>query len=73
MLANQKRRFRQTCCMAVCLFMVGCVYDFYQQRTEMVKAHVEAFNMYLKADRSALCRLTGCSEKELLYPLNLIL
>ena len=66
MLADQYRRFRQTCCiMAVCLLMVGCVYDFYQQRTEMVKARVEAFNMYLKADRPEQAILENSQIEEL--------
>jgi hypothetical protein len=66
MLADQNRRFRQTSCMAVCLLLLaGCVYDFYQQRTEMVKAHVEAFNMYLKADRPERAILENSQIEEL--------
>ena len=65
MLDNHNRRFQQASCITVCLLLVGCVYDFYQQRTEMVKSHTEAFNMYLKADRPERAVLENSQIEEL--------
>jgi len=64
-LSDHNSRFRQTCCLTVCLLLVGCVYDFYQQRTELVKSHTEAFNMYLKADRPERAILENSQIEEL--------
>ncbi|MGQ0812374.1 MAG: hypothetical protein ACT4OO_14275 [Nitrospiraceae bacterium] len=37
--------------MLFCMILAGCAHDVYQERTDEMKAHVEAFYSHLKADR----------------------
>jgi len=52
MLANQIKAYRRIISIVICCFLfAGCAHDFYQQRADMIKARVAAFNANMKADR----------------------
>jgi len=52
MLVTQIRTSRRIIVIAVCcLLSYGCAHDFYQQRADLINAHVASFNAKLKADR----------------------
>jgi hypothetical protein len=43
--------FRRTSSILLCLLLTACGHDFYKQRTDTIRAHVEAFQTNLKANR----------------------
>jgi hypothetical protein len=52
MLVTQIKSYRQIFVIAICcLLSYSCAYDFYQQRADLINAHVASFNAKLKADR----------------------
>lgn len=51
MLANPINTYRPSPILICCLLLVGCAHDFYQQRAEMIKGHVAAFQANMKAER----------------------
>jgi len=52
MLANQIKAYRRIISIVICCFLfAGCAHDFYQQRADMIKARIAAFNANMKADR----------------------
>ncbi len=53
MLTKHARTVRDTSFIVICLLLVGCGHDFYRQRADVIKAHAEAFQTNLKANRVA--------------------
>lgn len=49
--ANQINLFRQAGSVLLCLLLSACGHDFYKQRADMIRAHAEAFQTNLKANR----------------------
>ncbi|HLZ33194.1 MAG TPA: hypothetical protein VKP13_04200 [Nitrospira sp.] len=48
---HQASVYRQTGSIVLCLLLTACGHDFYKQRADMIRAHVEAFQTHLKANR----------------------
>ncbi len=49
---HQTSLYRQTSAIVLCLLLAACSHhDFYKQRADMIRTHVEAFQTNLKANR----------------------
>src|SRR5262245_56495038 len=51
MLVKPRRLARGTLIMMACLMLIGCAHDVYKQRTQMIQAHVRAFQTQLRANQ----------------------
>lgn len=49
--ADRLDRFHRIGAAVLCLLLSACGHDFYQQRAERIRAHADAFQSHLKANR----------------------